>query len=97
MVRSGSAASTACRTQLNSVRPAARWSTLGSSDRIRVPFPAARTTACTDKSEPLIGDFAGGAGLEPALTGPKPVVLPITPPPKISDGKHPDAGRPHGV
>src|SRR5690606_27532287 len=37
----------------------------------------------TGKWVPLVWGVgvAGGAGFEPALTGPKPVVLPITPPP----------------
>jgi hypothetical protein len=35
------------------VRPARRWRTLGLSERIRVPSPAARTTA-RQRLEPLM-------------------------------------------
>ena len=51
--------------------------TLGKSDFILVPLPAANT-----KTDILIYKIlAGGEGLEPSTLGPKPNVLPITPSP----------------
>src|SRR5210317_877366 len=51
--------------------------TLGKSDFILVPLPAANTT--TDML--IYKKLAGGEGLEPSTLGPKPNVLPITPSP----------------
>ena len=66
--------------------PAASWRTLARSLNIRVPLPAASTMALivmvSSADQPWWSAFvAGGTGLEPVLTGPKPVVLPVTPPP----------------
>ena len=62
------------------LRPAAAWSALGRSDFIRVPLPAASTR--TPSVMGVVSDIAGGTGLEPVLDGPKPPVLPVTPPPR---------------
>ena len=55
--------------------PKTECNTLGKSDFIRVPLPAANMTP------DIFIYFAGREGLEPSTFGPKPNVLPITPSP----------------
>ena len=88
----GSRGSTARSTQSIRLRPATVCATLGRVDFIRLPSPAASTMTCVGKRFTSRRIDAGGAGLEPALTGPKPAVLPVTPPPN-GDVRLP-AGRP---
>ena len=53
----------------------------GSNRRFRLERPASSTTRRRDQVGPTGVGLARGEGLEPSITGPEPVVLPITPPP----------------
>ena len=63
-------------TQSTMRRPRIGWRCFGTSERIRVPRPAAITTAPSVLSS-LDGTEAGAPGFEPGITGPKPVALPL--------------------
>src|SRR5207244_9215657 len=65
---SGRTASTA---QSARRRPSRGWRCFGVADFIRVPCPAAMTTAA---SRPV---KAGAPGFEPGIAGPKPAALPL--------------------
>src|SRR4051794_22904999 len=77
--RSAPAARAAATGQRTSGRPHTGWSTLGVSERMRVPCPAAMITTVgpATRGRGYLG--AEEPGLEPGLEGPKPPVLPITP------------------
>src|SRR5947207_3411900 len=82
-------------TQSTSRRPSSGWRCFGVSERMRVPRPAAMTTAASLRS--FTGDGAGAPGFEPGIAGPKPAALPLgyAPPPYVC---RPRTGsrRPHG-
>src|SRR5438067_900628 len=71
-------------TQSTSRRPSSGWRCFGVSERIRVPRPAAMTTAASLRS--FTGDGAGAPGFEPGIAGPKPAALPLgyAPPVRVS-------------
>ncbi len=86
--------------------PQISCSTLGVAERIRVPCPAARITtvagavivrmlARTPRTAPggerPARPVAGGQGLEPRFSGPKPDVLPLDDPPRDSTSSHANA------
>ena len=66
----------AANTQSTMRRPRIPWRCLGTSERMRVPSPAAITTAPKLLS-PFDDTEAGAPGFEPGITGPKPVALPL--------------------
>ena len=63
-------------TQSTMRRPRIGWRCFGTSERMRVPSPAAMTTAPRVLS-PFDDTEAGAPGFEPGITGPKPVALPL--------------------
>src|SRR5262249_535999 len=67
-------------------RPHSSCSTLGRPERMRVPWPAARiaTVGALTPQMLFARGFraAGGQGLEPRFSGPKPDVLPLDAPPR---------------
>ena len=63
-------------TQSTIRRPRIGCRCFGTSERMRVPSPAAMTTAPSVLS-PLDDTEAGAPGFEPGITGPKPVALPL--------------------
>ena len=64
-------------------RPQRSCSTLGTRERMRVPWPAARMTTVGAVTGRIVrAGRAGGQGFEPRLTAPKAVVLPLHHPPK---------------
>src|SRR5262245_56039071 len=68
---SGPRGRTAATTQSTSLRPSSGWRCFGLADFIRVPRPAAITTAASSP------DITGAPGFEPGIAGPKPAALPL--------------------
>ena len=75
--RVGADASAAWSTQSTIRRPSTGCRCFGTADRIRVPRPAAMTTAAIGMSLTWAGSMAGAPGFEPGIAGPKPAALPL--------------------
>src|SRR4029077_18073035 len=58
-------------------RPSTGCRSFGTAERIRVPSPAAMTTAAIGVSVTRGVSMAGAPGFEPGIAGPKPAALPL--------------------
>src|SRR5262249_27689859 len=71
---SGPSPRVASITQSARRRPGSGCRCFGVSERMRVPSPAARTTAASFE---FVTEIAGAPGFEPGIAGPKPAALPL--------------------